>query len=160
MQVAGDPKDVQINLMRHAQKYHCENTRRENLFKPKQPSGKNIVQENPKYQATTKKSFDPRNGHKNKDRCSKCGDSTHVEGFQCPPKKFQCKACHKIWTFTSLSYQKKNKHPSSCEDQRPINYMQEWCMCRKKPCVDVLKITVPVMIPSTCRSRCSTHKPV
>ena len=45
--------------------------------------------------------------HQNKERCSKCGDSIHVEGFQCSAKKFQCKACHKFGHFTSLCYQKK-----------------------------------------------------
>ena len=54
-----------------------------------------------------KKRFDVKSAHQNKDRCSKCGDSAHVEGFQCPAKKFQCKACHKFGHFTSHCYQKK-----------------------------------------------------
>ena len=54
-----------------------------------------------------KKWFDVKNAHQDKERCSRCGDSIHVEGFQCPAKKFQCKACHKFWHFTSLCYQKR-----------------------------------------------------
>ena len=30
-----------------------------------------------------------------------------LEGFQCPVKKYQCKACHKFGHFTSMCFQKK-----------------------------------------------------
>ena len=53
---------------------------------------------------------------------------------------------------------KRSKYPSSLEDQRHINYKQEQCMHKRKPYAATLKITVPVMITSACRSRCSTHK--
>ena len=33
-----------------------------------------------------------------------------LEGFQCPAKKYQCKACHKFGHFTSLCYQKKQAY--------------------------------------------------
>ena len=36
-----------------------------------------------------------------------CGDSIHIEGFQCPAKKCQCKSCHKYGHFTRLCYEKK-----------------------------------------------------
>ena len=99
----------------------------------------------PEHQVTRRiqESFDPRNVHKNKDGCSKCGDSTHVEGFQCTVKKFQCKACHKFGHFISLCYQKK---------QAPFK--------SRRPNVATLNITVPVMIPSACKYRGSTHKPI
>ena len=103
-QVAGYPQAVQINLMRHQ---HTEmpsgkHKKRKPFVKPKQSSHKNAVEKNPQVSSYNKKSFDPRNMKKNKDRFSKFGDSTHVEGFQCPAKKFQCKACHKFGHFTSL----------------------------------------------------------
>ena len=82
-----------------------------------------------------------------------------MEGFQCPAKKFQCNVCHNFGHFTSLCFQKKEA-PSCPEDQRHINYKQEQCMHKRKPFVATLKITVPVMTPSACRSRCRTHKPV
>ena len=161
IQVADDPQAAQINLMRyqHTEISAGKHKKRKSFVKSKQPNHKNAVQENPQVSSYNKKSFDPRNVHKNKDRCSKCGDSTHVEGFQCPVKKFQCKACHKIGHFTSLCYQKKQ---ASFNSRRPmaINYKQEQCMCKRKPYADTLKITVPMMIPLTCRSRCSTYKPV
>ena len=67
---------------------------------------KNVEQRQPsKY----KKSFDPRSAHKQKERCSKCQDSAHPEGFQCPAKRYQCKTCHKIGHFTSLCFMKNQK---------------------------------------------------
>ena len=46
----------------------------------------------------------------NYNRCSKCSDTTHQEGFTCPAKKYQCKVCHKFGHFTSQCFQKK-QHP-------------------------------------------------
>ena len=58
-------------------------------------------------QAQPKKRFDTRGVHNDRTRCSKCGDSVHVEGSQCPAKKYQCNACHKFGHFTSMCFQKK-----------------------------------------------------
>ena len=33
----------------------------------------------------------------------------HVQGFQCPAKKYQCKVCNKYGNFFSLCYQKKTQ---------------------------------------------------
>ena len=62
---------------------------------------KNVEQKQPGHY---KKSFDPRSGHKQKEKCSKCGDSTNLEGFQCPAKRHQCKSCHKFGHFTCLCF--------------------------------------------------------
>ena len=43
----------------------------------------------------------------NSNRCSKCGDTAHHDGFTCPAKKYQCKACHKFGHFTSQCFQRK-----------------------------------------------------
>ena len=72
--------------------------------------------------------------HKNKDRCSKCGNSTHVEGFQCPAKKFQCKACQKFGHFSSVCYQKKqapftSRRPKALQLQAGTVYAQEKALC-------------------------------
>ena len=45
--------------------------------------------------------------HTSPDRCKKCGDSQHVEGFRCPASKNQCKNCQKFRHFSSLCYKKK-----------------------------------------------------
>ena len=40
------------------------------------------------------------------DRCSKCGDTSHIEGFRCSASRFQCKHCHKFGHFSKLCYKK------------------------------------------------------
>ena len=106
-QVSGDPQAVQINLLRHqhtelpAGKYK----KKKSSVKPRQ--SKNHGNENSQVPSQHKKWFDVTNANQNKERCSNCGDSIHMEGFQCPAKKFQCKACHKFGHFTNLCYQKK-----------------------------------------------------
>ena len=141
-QVTGDPQAVQINLLRHQ---HSEissgkHKRRKSFVKPKQPSHKNVVNENPQVSSYNKKGFYPKNAHKNLDRCSKCGDSTHVEGSQCPVKKFQCKACDKFGHFTSLCYQRKqapfkSRRPKAHQFQAGMNSVctresHMWPLCR------------------------------
>ena len=161
MQVAGDPQTVKINLMRHqcteisSGKYK----KRKSFVKQKQPSHKNVVQENPRVSSYNKKTFDPRNVHTNKDRCSRCGNSTHVEDFSALQRNFSVKFAISLDILLVFAT-KRSKHNSSLKGQRPINYKQGECMHNRKSYVATLKITVPVMIPTACRSRCSAHKPV
>ena len=106
--VARDPQAAQINLLRHqctelpAGKYKKKRP-------PVKPCQSNHKQSSESYhaQAQHKKRFDPKSTHNNKDRCSKCGDTGHIKGFQCQVKKYQCKACHKFGHFTSMCFQKK-----------------------------------------------------
>ena len=108
-QVAGDLQAAQINLLRHqctdlpAGKYKKKRA----PMKPKQVKHKHQGNEGFHLQAQPKKRFDTKGVHSDKSRCSKCGDTAHLEGFQCPAKKYQCKACHKFGHFTSMCYQKK-----------------------------------------------------
>ena len=78
---------------------------------------KNAEQKQSSYH---KKSFDPRNACKQKDRCSKSRDSTHLEGLTCPAKKYQCKSCHKFGHFTSLCFmrgQQKQVYHKPCKPE-------------------------------------------
>ena len=108
-QVAGDPQAAQINLLRHqrtelpAGKYK----KKRSSMKPRQSNNKNQGQEGYHLQAQPKKKFNTRGVHNDNTRCSKCVDSVHVEGFHCPAKKYQCKACHKFGHFISMCFQKK-----------------------------------------------------
>ena len=45
--------------------------------------------------------------YSSEDRCSKCGDTPHVEGFGCPASRYKCKNCHKVGHFSSLCFKKK-----------------------------------------------------
>ena len=53
-----------------------------------------------------KRRFDP----ECTDRCHKCGDFLHREGFRCPAAKHHCKICKKIGHFSSLCYKKIEKN--------------------------------------------------
>ena len=116
-QVAGDLQAAQINLLRHQrtelppdtrqQSFQLGSKKKRSNMKPRQSNSKNQGHDGYHLQAQPKKKFDTRGVHNDKTRCSKCGDSVHIEGFQCPAKKYQCKACHKFGHFTSMCFQKK-----------------------------------------------------
>ena len=135
-QVAGDPQAALINLLRHqctelpAGKYK----KKKSSVKPKQSNHKQHGSESYQVQTHHKKGFDPKSAHQNKDRCSKCRDTAHIEGFQCPVKKYQCKACHKFGHFTSLCFQKKQassklRRPKAHRLQAGVVYAKERARC-------------------------------
>ena len=105
-QVASDPQVAQINLRRH----QCadltpSNNKKKHSLKSRQH--KRYSSEHNQHQVPPyKKKFDPKQALARKDRCSKSGDSKHVEGFRYPAKQFQCKTCNKYGHFTSLFYKK------------------------------------------------------
>ena len=72
-----------------------------------------------KQASCNKKSFDPRGAYKQKDRYSKCGDSTHLKGFTCPAKKYQCKSYHKFGHFTSLCFMKSQQKQAYHKHWKP-----------------------------------------
>ena len=80
-----------------------------------------------------KRNFNPKCPHKYKDRCPKCGDSAHLEGFQCPDKKFQCISSHTFGHFTGLCSQKnqqkqahyKSRKPKAHEFKAGVLYVQD-----------------------------------
>ena len=104
-QVAGEMQDTKIHLMRHqwTEPSNGKYKKWKPQAKQRPMQNKNPEQKHPSYH---KKFFDPKNAHKQKDRCSKRGDSTHLEGFTCPAKRYRCKSCHKFGHFTSLCFMK------------------------------------------------------
>ena len=92
-QVAGDPQAAQINLLRHqhtelaAGKYK----KKKSSVKSRQSNYKQHGSENSQVQSKHKKQVDVKSAHQSKDRCSKCGDSAHVEGLLCPAKSSSVK---------------------------------------------------------------------
>ena len=95
--------------------------KKKSYVKPRPPSHKNdACDKQPISAYHKKKRFDSKIVNKNKEKCQKCGDSLHVEGFQCPAKKYQCKTCHKCGHFTSLCFQKKQV---SSQPRKPKTHM-------------------------------------
>ena len=82
-QVAGDPQDVQINLMRqqHTEMSSGKHKKRKSFVKPKQPSHKNAVHENPQASSYNKKNFDP-------EMCTRIRISVHSVEIPCMWKDF------------------------------------------------------------------------
>ena len=111
-QIASDPQVVQINLLRHQHTELSAGKYKKKRLpgKSKQTNDKQQGSKGYKLQAQHKKRFDTKGAHNDRNRCSKCGDTVHLEGFQCPAKKYQCKACHKFGHFTSMCYQKKQAY--------------------------------------------------
>ena len=129
-QVASDTQVAQINLMRHQPTdLPLRNHKKKQLRPPSQKQYTSDQQQVPTY----KKMFHPKQAHTNRDKCSKCGDSKHVEGFKCPAKKFQYKSCNKYGHFTSLCYKKqvsfKSRMPKADQLQAEQVYTQEDSIC-------------------------------
>ena len=115
-QVSGEPQATQINLLRQQRTELPQHRykKKRSYTKPKLGNNKShghdqyqnqISQRNkPDHKLATSHRLLPSN---NFNRCLKCGDTAHHEGFTCPAKKYQCKACHKIWTFYKPMFPKK-----------------------------------------------------
>ena len=116
-QVAGEIQATQIHLMRHqcTELPHGKYKKQNPQAKPRPTQNKNADQMQASY---NKNLFDPRGTFKQKDRCSKCGDSSHLEGFTCPVKKYQCKNCHKYGHFTSLCFMKGQQKQAYHKNQK------------------------------------------
>ena len=63
-----------------------------------------------KKEFENKKAFIPRQILQSEDRCHKCGDSKHIEGFQYSAHKYQCRNCPKFGHFSSLCYKKQESY--------------------------------------------------
>ena len=111
--VTSEPPAAQINLLRHQRTEipPSEAQRKQNKFRPK-PNFKRGNHHQANYQPNegTKKKFNPKQIHQNPERCHKCGDSKHAEGFQCSARTYQCKHCHKFGHFSSLCYKKQESY--------------------------------------------------
>ena len=113
-QVSGEPQAAQINLLCHQRtelpQYRYK--KKKSHAKPRQGNSKLLCENDPHQgQKMMGNHFPPTSNRplpsSNHNRCSKCGDTAHQEGFTCPAKKYQCKVCHKFGHFTSQCFQKK-----------------------------------------------------
>ena len=115
-QVSGEPQVTQINLLHHQRTKlpHHRYKKKRSHMKPR--LGNNKPHGNDQYHSQIP--YNNKGNHKlptsnrpppsnNFNRCSNCRDTTHHEGFTCPAKKYQCKACHKFGHFTSQCFQRK-----------------------------------------------------
>ena len=124
--------------------------KRKPFVKPRPSSHKNDTSDR---QSCYMKSFDAKNVYRNMERCQKCGYSNHIEGFQCPTKKLQCKSCHKYGHFTSLCYQKKQALFKSRKPKAHVLQVGAVYACDlvTSQYLATQKIAYPVMNHSVCK---------
>ena len=67
---------------------------------------------------TSQKPSDLQKPDAHSDKCTRCGDTLHAKGFQCPARKFQCKICHEFGHFTTVCYQKSQQASSSFKTRK------------------------------------------
>ena len=117
-QVSGQPQASQINLLHHQRPElpQCRYKKKRSHAKPRLANGNSKPAGNDHYHGQPH--FMIKGDHKLpmqnqmspsiiSYRCPKCGDMAHHDGFTCPAKKYQCKACHKFGHFTSQCFQRK-----------------------------------------------------
>ena len=117
-QVSGEPQAAQINLLHHQRTELPQHRykKKKSHTKPRQGNSK-LPHGNDPYQGQNMKgnhflpSLNRPPSSNSHNRCSKCGDTTHWEGFTCPAKKYQYMVCHKFGHFTSQCFQKKQYPP-------------------------------------------------
>ena len=116
-QVAGDLPVAQIQLMQH----QCTELPAGNYPKRKKTAtAKQKLQNHRTLEIHT--SWKPSDFWKletHPDRCTRCGNTLHTKGFQCPARKFQCKACHKFGHFSIVCYQKSQQPLGLIKPRKP-----------------------------------------
>ena len=128
------PKAAQVNLLRHQRTDLPPRKSKQKQYshKSRSKSNKRYSSEHNHNISPQKKRFYPNQAHQRKDRCFRCGDSKHIEGFKCPAPKFQCKTCNKYGHFTSLCYKKKvfkSRTPKAHQLQAGVVCMQADSIC-------------------------------
>ena len=84
--------------------------RKQSKVKPRQSNSRN-QQEHQQYERTNERM--PQASRKFKqeqtnteERCTRCGDTPHMQGFRCPASRHQCKYCKKTGHFTHMCFKK------------------------------------------------------
>ena len=56
--------------------------------------------------------------------CTKCGDTPHMQGFECPASRWQCKNCKKYGHFTSKCFHQKTNSVNLLTEEK--EFLQNW----------------------------------
>ena len=115
-QVSGEPQATQINLLCHQRTELPLHKYKKKRSHAKTKPGNSKPARNDQYYGQPH--YKNKGNHKplmsnwmppsnNTNRCLKCSNTAHHDGFTCPAKKYQCKACHKFGHFTSQCFQRR-----------------------------------------------------
>ena len=117
-QVSCEPQVTQVNLLRHQRTElpHSKLQRKARMaFRSKQTKHKYKQDERePQVQRKFKHVHTSQ-----EDRCTRCGDTPHIEGFRCPASRCQCKYCHKFGHFSHLYFKKKQESEYKRSSRKP-----------------------------------------
>ena len=110
--MSSEPQATHVNLLRHQRTEIPTNKSKRKQFKNNKPRPQSMgyQSETNQQQAQYKKKFNPRQILNSDDRCHKCRDSKHIEGFQHSACKYQCRNYHKFGHFRSLCYKKQESY--------------------------------------------------
>ena len=121
-QVSSELQATQVNLLRHQRtelQPSKSQRKQRKLFKSRQATHK--------YQQEDKQDGRVPHTHRKfkqvhtsqENRCNKCGDTPHIEGFRCPASRHQCKYCHKFGHFSHLCFKKKQESGYKRSSRKP-----------------------------------------
>ena len=117
--MSSEPQANQIHLLRHQRTDLPPSNfqRKQNKkFKQRQPLNQKYQEDQYRERRPQAKERFYKNSqeHTNSEnRCTKCGNSPHIEGFRCPASRFQYKYCHKYGHFSKLCFTKNGSEPKN-----------------------------------------------
>ena len=115
-QVSGEPQATQINLLCHQRTELPQHRYKKKRSHVKPRPGNSKPSRNDQYHGQphhkNKGNHKPPMSNRmlqstNSNRCSKCGDTAHRDGFTCPAKKYQWQGMPQIWTLYQSMFPKK-----------------------------------------------------
>ena len=128
-QVSGEPQAAQINLLHHQRTELPQHRykKKKSHAKPRQGSSKpscgNDLHQGQKIKGNhflpTSNRLPPSGNH---NRCSKCGDTSHQEGFTCPAKSISARYVINLGTLLANVSKRNNTHNRSLDNQKHIKY--------------------------------------
>ena len=133
-QVSGEPQATLINLLRHQRTELPQHRYKKKRSYTKPKLGNNKSHGHDQYQSQisqrNKADHKPATSHRltpsnDFNRCLKCGNTAHHEGFTCPATKYQCKACHKFGHFTNQCFQKRQQSQYQSRQSKAHQIMAE-----------------------------------
>ena len=94
--ISHEPQATQVHLLRHQRTELPPNKVQRKQFKKNKSRTKNMGYSNEEHHQVhskkneyeNKKKFNPRQILQSENRCHKCGDSKHIERFQCSARKY------------------------------------------------------------------------
>ena len=116
-----EPQATQVNLLRHQRTElpPANLKKKRKAFRSKQTNHKYQQEERQdEREPQVQRKF--KHVHTSQeDRCTRCGDTPHIEGFRCPASRHQCKYCHKFGHFSQLSFKMKQESEYKGSSRKP-----------------------------------------